>query len=295
VNNNIIAVMGGMVLLVFVVIVIMTLAVPTVSSATQFLEDRGYEVIPATFATDITAIKAKTDNLPWYPANEITSLNIAGNQTTIISKTNLIPASGIAEQATLLSVFGNTTLIKAKTDLITSDPATQTLLTSVGKDAEYAEEHLHHKVAWYGIATPQTATVWANNTSMTPFRAISGHHTWGADVNDEAQLFGTGDTLTELGAGLVVGDFDLILITANSSSTISKIRIIWGTGTMADAIIAGQWSETMYIRSTSDTTRTIRTFTTPLISINDKIWIQHWNDTDNSTIDFFVGVHGYNF
>lgn len=104
---------------------------PTIVSATQFLESRGYSVIPATFADDITAIKNKTSNLPLFPASEITSQDIysnlnsaRGNLTLIKAKTDLIPAAGIADNSTL-------TLVKTKTDLITTAPATEATLLSV--------------------------------------------------------------------------------------------------------------------------------------------------------------------
>lgn len=312
-NTNIIAILGGLVLLVFVIMSVMALAMPTVSSATQFLEDRGYEVIPATFATDITAIKAKTDNLPWYPANEVTSLNIAGNQTTIIAKTNLIPASGIAEQSTLLNVSGNTTLIRAKTDLITSDPATQTYLGSIGSnitiingtveaietDVEYAEQHLHHRTAWYGKLATANATHWADiNTLTSPYVATSGNNAWGTGGTDPAELFGTGDELPELGT-LNSGDFAQIYVIANSSDTLYRFRIVWGTGTLADAITAGQWSEGVYLRKSTDTVRMPRMLECPVIpfyigGLPIKVWLICWNASNDATMSFYIGAHGYN-
>jgi hypothetical protein len=110
-------------------------------------------------------------------------------------------------------------------------------------------------------------------------------------------MFGTEDTLSELGTGFVVGDFDQIVFVANSSSTLYLFRLIWGTPTqtMAEAIAAGQYSETPFIRANTDTVRQVRVLPTPLIGINDKIWAQCQNASDNATLDFVVGVHAYTF
>jgi hypothetical protein len=162
------------------------------------------------------------------------------------------------------------------------------------KETEYVEEHLHHKTHWYGKNADQT-TNWCNGATLTPYRAISGSNTWGGDANDEALCFSAADTLPELGTGLVSGDFDMILVLANSSDTVSRLRLIWGTGTMADAITANQYTEIMYVRNASDTTRIPRAFGCPKIAVENKIWMQHWNNTNNATIDFFLGAHAYAF
>jgi len=168
-------------------------------------------------------------------------------------------------------------------------------IIDIQKDSEYTEEHMHHKVRWYGKLNPQDATHWAvllDGHLAQPYRAISGNGVYGADAGDEAQLFGTDDTL-EL--GYVVGDFDMILVTANSSNTLYLCRIVWGSGTLADAVTAKQYSEFVYLRSAADNVRKIQVIPTPLIDINAKVWLQCQNVTDNATIDFVVGVHGYTF
>ncbi len=82
---------------------------------------------------------------------------------------------------------------------------------------------------------------------------------------------------------------------ANSSNTVYLCRIVYGTGTLADAIAANQWSEFPYFRGNADNVRKIQVVPTPLIGINDKVWLQCMNATDNATIDFVVGVHAYTF
>lgn len=179
-------------------------------------------------------------------------------------------------------------------------------LSETLEEAEYAEEHWHNKVRWYTKKTAQTATAWASpldGNLANVWRVISGAATWGVDgthdpatpPSDEAYLFGTADTLTELGT-LVYGDADKILVTANSSATLYLIRIIWGTGTMAAAIAAKQYAEFPYLRAVADNVRKIQDFKMPKVPVAGyKLWAQCANANDNATLDFVLGVHGYDF
>lgn len=156
---------------------------------------------------------------------------------------------------------------------------------------KFAEDHQHQLRRWYGKRNPQTDTLWADGTTLAlPYHCISGASTWGAAANDEAKVFGSDDTLEP---GYLTGDFDEILVVANSSATVYRIRVIWGSGSMADAIAANQWSEIMFFRGNADNNRKVQVLHTPLIAITDQIWAQCANATDDATIDFYVGVHGY--
>jgi hypothetical protein len=165
---------------------------------------------------------------------------------------------------------------------------------------EYIEHHLHHKVRWFGKINPQDPTHWAvamEDHLSQPYRAISGNGVYGADPGDEAQVFGTADIPI---TGMIKGDFNEILIVANSSSTVYLSRLVWGTGTLANAVIAGQYSEFAFFRGNADNVRKVMTITCEKIPITIgglpvQIWIQTQNATNNATIDFFLGVHGYPF
>ena len=162
-------------------------------------------------------------------------------------------------------------------------------LTNVASDTQYTEEYLHSKVRWYGILAPQTAANWGDNSSMTPYVATSGNNAWGTDVGDEAQVIGTDDVSTSYD----YFDLNEILISANSSATLYRCRIVWGTGTFAEAITGDNYSEFMYLRAIADTVRPIIITPAPKIFPGYRVWVQCWNTTDNATLDFFVGIRRY--
>jgi hypothetical protein len=168
------------------------------------------------------------------------------------------------------------------------------------KEAEFSEEHLHHYVRWFGKLNPQDATHWSVSMAdhlAQPYQAISGNAVYGTDLGDEAQLFGTADTPF---ATMKRGDFNEVLIVANSSNTVYLLRIVWGTGTLADAVIAGQYTEFPFFRPAADNNRKVMEVVSKKIPVTvgglpTKIWCQCQNVTDDATIDFFIGVHGYDF
>ena len=154
------------------------------------------------------------------------------------------------------------------------------------------EQHAHNKERWLGKKAVQSATDWADD-SLLAFQAISGNNVYGADPNDEAQVIGSDDT--PITAASLHFDIHSLLITDSSSQTTSKLRIVWGTGTMADAIAADQFVETMFHLDTlaGQVPHAPVTITMPKMAIDTKVWVQHWNATDNATIDFLVSVHEY--
>ena len=163
------------------------------------------------------------------------------------------------------------------------------------------EKHFHNAERWYGISADQSGVnPWATSLSTaamrTSFRTISGSAAYGADASDEAQVWGLNDTLSVAGVVQTKLDFHQIFITASSVTTIWYIRIIWGTGTMADSITAGQYSEFPVVADAAQngSIDVIMPIMMPRITIGThKVWIQGKNATDNATFDFLVGMHGY--
>ena len=167
-------------------------------------------------------------------------------------------------------------------------------------NADFAEHHCHHVVRWFGKLNPQDATHWAVTVDghlAQPYRATSGNGVYCADAGDEAQLFGADDIPIP---GMLRGDFNEVLPIANSSNTLYLCRIVWGTGTLAASVGLGQYSEFPFFRPAADNNRKVMVTPTPKIptfigGLPVKVWLQAQNATDNATIDFIVGVHGYDF
>jgi len=156
------------------------------------------------------------------------------------------------------------------------------------------EKHFHSRERWLGLKAVPTGTDWADDV-LTPFVAISGAGVVGADANDEALVLGTDNT--PVISGMVKFDIHRILITDVDHDTPYKLRIIYGSGTMAAAITALQFSEVMV---QFDATNPQLSAGVPVEVMmpratcgTDKIWVQARNATDNSEIDFLVGVHEY--
>lgn len=159
---------------------------------------------------------------------------------------------------------------------------------------EAIDHHHHNHERWYGKLAVQTATDWADNVINNPYRAISGNNVYGADPNDEAQVIGTADT--PVFAGNLYYDAHRILVIACSVTTPVKLRIVHGTGTLADAVAAEQYSTIMCrfdAAAGSLLAVPVETMVPRLLCGIDKLWIQFWSITDNATVDFYVGWHEY--
>jgi hypothetical protein len=191
-------------------------------------------------------------------------------------------------------MIGNKPIGEAKVDELATEGLNGTP-DSLAYRVEEIEKHFHNRECWRGKLAVQSGTNWADDNIDTPFVAVSGANDWGTDTDDEAKVLGTGDT--PFIGGNVKFDPHRILITAVSSSTPYKMRLIWGTGTMAEAIAANQWSCFMYrfdsISPAVEAGFPVDIKLPRLRSGIDKLWAQVWNLTDNATISFFIGIHEY--
>jgi hypothetical protein len=155
------------------------------------------------------------------------------------------------------------------------------------------ERHLHGRERWMGKSADQSGADWAAD-SLTPFRAISGDGAYGADANDEAKVLGTSDT--PVITGMVRYDLHRLMMVAASSDTVYKLRIVYGSGTMADAITAGQYSEICVMADAAAAQVPHDAFEIMMprgYCGVTQVWIQAWNATNNATIDFLVALHEY--
>lgn len=154
--------------------------------------------------------------------------------------------------------------------------------------------HIYNRERWLGISDDQGGSDWADDT-LTPFQAISGSNAYGIDTDDAAKVLGTGDTPAI--AGMTQFDLRRLFIVNTSVNSPWKLRIIYGAGTMADAITAGQYSELIVMNDSVDPQHSAGL---PIDLImprgtagTTQIWIQVWNSTNNATIEFLVGLHEY--
>ena len=199
------------------------------------------------------------------------------------------------EGADLAALLAAAAAIEPETDKI-DDAATDGLTgtsNSLAYRVEEIEKHPHGRERWFGKLAVQTATNWADNT-LSPYRAISGNNVYGADANDEALVLGTDDTPAI--AGNVRYDLHRIMMVAASSSTVYKLRFVYGAGTMADAIAAGQYSEVVIMSdpAAAQVPHEIADVMMPRGTCGvTQIWVQAWNATDNAMIDFLIGLHEY--
>lgn len=187
--------------------------------------------------------------------------------------------------------------INFNTELNKIDSKATSGLTGTSNSLAYriheVERHFHSMERWVGKKGTQTATDWADDV-LTPFVAISGSDDYGGDTDDEALVLGTDDT--PIITGSVYYDLHRVLIIDVDHSTPYKLRIVYGTGTMAQAVTAKQFSEVMVMFDAANPTVSAGKpfdINMPRCAVDCKVWIQAWNATDNSQVDFLVGIHEY--
>lgn len=163
------------------------------------------------------------------------------------------------------------------------------LLPTISDEVYETEHHLHNRERWAGKAASQTATDWATPTRLTPFVAVSGNGDFGQDTNDEALVFGTDDTPVISG----MTRFDLHRLEVESADNANEwvVRVIYGTGTMAAAEGADQYTDVMVMEARKGS---------PISIINvrgtcgvTKVWARVKSATNDDEISFYVGWHEY--
>lgn len=150
------------------------------------------------------------------------------------------------------------------------------------------EKHDHSRARFWGSNGAATETNAIAATVSAPFVAQSGDNTWGTAI----PICGTADDST----GLSYAKFDphLLLVTDTDHTTPYRFRMIYGTGTSAAAIAANQWSEEMFLASGGPFDGGVPiAFQMPRVDVGAKLWVQVWNATNLSAVDFYWGCHPY--
>lgn len=148
-------------------------------------------------------------------------------------------------------------------------------------EVEVVEQHFHTMEHWFGAD--------ATEESLTAYSADSGDGAFGTEV----LVLDTDDTPRT--AGNTLFDARRILINTLQHSTAYVIQVVWGTGTFAASLSAGQHGETMVIKSTATGAAGGQPldFRLPRIDVANKLWIRVKNATNGSTVSFFLGIHEY--
>jgi len=162
-------------------------------------------------------------------------------------------------------------------------------IDTIEEEVDIIEEHFHNRERWFGKYSDQSGNHWAVAAGLTPYRATSGSGAFGSDTNDEAKVLGTEDTPAI--SGMTLFDLHRILITAASNATDFVLRIVYGSGTMAAAEQAGQYTDVMVQEAKKGSPIEVIMPRTTCASY--KVWVRAKNASNNATIDFFVGLHEY--
>ncbi len=169
---------------------------------------------------------------------------------------------------------------------LTNDQHQPLDISDLEGEVTHVHDHIHNRERWLGDT--------AVEASLTPYQAISGNGDYGADANDEADLLTAGDT--PVIAGMTLFDFRELMVEDVSADTPYVLRIVYGTGTMGDAITAGQYTMTMVQFDSTNPQLSAGVpveVRIPQLAATTKVWVQAKNVTNNATIDFFVGIHEY--
>jgi hypothetical protein len=156
----------------------------------------------------------------------------------------------------------------------------------------WIEDHLHNRERWIGLRAPVTGTQAADYATLLQFVLVSGNNTWG---NAQALLKAAD---TPYFPGNLRFDFHRCLITANTSNTVYRVRIIWnkdnlgGTGYTV-GLANGTYTEFMLIRDSAAITRDIHEIKGLQIPVTWSVWGQCWNVTNMASLDCYFGIHEY--
>ena len=216
-----------------------------------------------------------------------------------LDSTGELIADSLAARILLIRAsIADVVAIMAVTDLIPdagamTSIAQESTLEDVEAEVEEIEQHFHNVERWWGaLADPDETNAIEANVDR-PFAATSGNDAWGAAI----PIKGSADN--PILSGMTTFDPHRLIVTdLDDDTTPWRIRIIYGTGTSADAITAGQWTEMMVVTNAVPGNRAggvpveVRM---PPCPIATKLWAQSWNDTTGEVLSFFWGAHGYPF
>lgn len=154
------------------------------------------------------------------------------------------------------------------------------------------ERHFHNRERWWGATGAPDETNAIAATVTVPFAATSGNNAWGTAI----PICGTGDTPTPTPDDAKFDCHRIMVTDLDDDTSPWRLRIIWGSGTSADAITAGQWTEIMVMTNAVPGNRAGGSPVDVImrrVDTGTKLWAQSWNDTNSEILSFYWGAHGY--
>ena len=160
----------------------------------------------------------------------------------------------------------------------------------VGSLGEIVSSGLYFRQFWWGATGAPTETNAIAATVSVPFRVTSGNNVYGTAI----PICGTADDPCPALAQ-VSFNLDGILPVTSSITTVWKMRISWGLTTSADAVTAGQYSETMVFPNLVGGLPSGNFFPVSTVRIPNayKVWCEGWSVTNLATMDFYWACHGH--
>ena len=153
------------------------------------------------------------------------------------------------------------------------------------------EKHVHGRERWWGAVGAPDETNAIAATVTVPFVAVSGGDAWGTAI----PICGTADNPV-LATDVKFDAHRIFVVSLDDDTTPWRIRLIYGTGTSANAITAGQWTEMMTMTNAVPGNRAGGSpvdVMMPRVDVGTKVWVQVWNDTNLEEMEFYWGAHGY--
>jgi len=153
------------------------------------------------------------------------------------------------------------------------------------------ERHLHSNERWFGLAGIPDAEIHRADrigVTVTPFQMDAGNLTWGTWL----QVLGSSDTP----ADDTNPYFDLHKIYIIGIEHATSIHFIqMGAGASgADALMSGNYSETVYTPQNNQSTEYPIDIQTRRYPAGTKFWIRVLSvGNATGTVDFFIGLHEY--
>ncbi len=155
------------------------------------------------------------------------------------------------------------------------------------------QRHNHNRDRWLGEHGVRNLEIDCGATgTVAPFQNTAGNDTWSVTP---LCLIGTGDGPFVTGmTRFDVHRIHIMDVAVGADLKLHYVRFVYGTGTVADAITAEQFTEICFSPERAAVSTVIELRMPRLTYGTDKVWVTHWVDGDNvPTIDFRLGVHEY--